>query len=85
MKSALLERECGDYKQTLTLLDTAIARYPTFAKYYLMAGQTCVDDTKETGRGREYYMNGLKVCPTSVALWKSIIYLDGISILISLQ
>lgn len=77
MKSALLERECGDYTQTLALVDTAIAKYPTFAKYYLMAGQTCVDDLKEFARGREYYMSGLKLCPTSVPLWKSVIYLEG--------
>jgi hypothetical protein len=38
LKSALLEREAGQPKEALALLQQAMVRY-TSAKYYLMAGQ----------------------------------------------
>ena len=41
MKAALLERECRDFDAELRLLDEALIKYPTFAKFYLMAGQAC--------------------------------------------
>jgi pre-mRNA-processing factor 6 len=82
MKSALLEAEQGDFKQTLCLLDEGIAKYPTFAKFYMMAGQSCMEmgkGTEKVGdakRARDYYQQGIKQCPTSVPLWQLVIRLE---------
>ena len=39
MKAALLERELGEPRAALKLLDTALPSYSGFAKLYMMAGQ----------------------------------------------
>ena len=44
MKSALLEREIGESARALELLDEGIAKYPAFAKLYMMAGQVCMEE-----------------------------------------
>jgi pre-mRNA-processing factor 6 len=49
MKSAILEREEGALTAALTLLDTALQRYPTFDKLYMMAAQCCVELALQTG------------------------------------
>jgi pre-mRNA-processing factor 6 len=68
LKSALLEREVGAIPEELTLLDEAINRYPTFHKYYLMAGQACDEVLHDTDRAREYYQKGMKNCPDNALL-----------------
>ncbi len=69
LKSALLEREVGDYSEALRLLDEAITKYPSFSKFYMMAGQICDEDIHDVPRSERYYLNGLKVCITSIPLW----------------
>jgi pre-mRNA-processing factor 6 len=84
MKAALLERECGDYDAELRLLDEALTKYATFAKFYLMAGQACERppggdgagaDARTDGRlgapgaARDFYQRGLRRCPKSAPLW----------------
>jgi pre-mRNA-processing factor 6 len=76
MKSALLELEVNDVKTALELIDKAITIYPSFAKYYMIAGQACDGELNDQGRAREYYQKGLKMCPLSVPLWKLIIKLE---------
>ena len=39
MKSALLERSLGNVQQEMALIDEAIKKFPTFPKFYMMAGQ----------------------------------------------
>jgi pre-mRNA-processing factor 6 len=68
LKSALLARERGDVDETLALLDEAIAKYPTFAKFYMMAGQCCVELLKDNSRAKNYYQLGMKNCPESTTL-----------------
>jgi pre-mRNA-processing factor 6 len=86
MKSAILEREEGELTAALALLDTALQRYPSFDKLYMMAAQCCVDlalktepqtepDSSEAAqklyeRARSYYQSGLRRCPMSVTLWQ---------------
>ena len=41
LKLALLERECDGGAGELPTLDDAIAKYPDFDKFYMMAGQAC--------------------------------------------
>jgi pre-mRNA-processing factor 6 len=53
MKSAILEREEGALTAALTLLDTALQRYPTFDKLYMMAAQCCVELALQTGSKTE--------------------------------
>ena len=69
MKSALLEREVKDITAELHLIDQAVSLYPTFEKFYLMAGQACDEVLNDNDRARDYYQKGLKQCPTSVPLW----------------
>jgi len=63
----------------LATLDQAIAKFPDFAKFYLMAGQAC-ERAAATGnttlgshrgleRARAYYQAGLRRCPQSLPLW----------------
>jgi pre-mRNA-processing factor 6 len=68
MKSALLEREVGDIPAELALLDQAISRYPSFAKYYMMAGQVCCEILRSNERAKEYYSAGMKACPDNAVL-----------------
>lgn len=63
MKSALLEHELGNYDGELSLLDTAIAKYPTFYKYYLMAAEM-LELKNELGKAKEYLKKGVQVCET---------------------
>lgn len=80
LKSALLEREMGDVEKALALLEEGIRKYPTYAKFYIMAGQICsrtfgpgIDDL---GRAREFYQKGLQQCPDHAALWIQAIRLE---------
>lgn len=70
MKSAQLERESDDILAELTILDEAIIKYPTFAKFYMMAGQANSEGLKNYDRAREYYQQGLRRCPDSIPLWR---------------
>ena len=84
MKAALLERECHDYDAELRLLDEALDKYATFAKFYLMAGQACERDLSkqeekvasdarlgDVKAARDFYARGLRRCPKSSALWRA--------------
>lgn len=68
LKSALLERERGDVEEELRLLDIAIGKYPSFEKYYMMAGQACVELLKDNARAVAYYRQGMRSCPQSATL-----------------
>lgn len=87
MKSALLERELAMINLRegrlleqpnceMALLDEAIRLYPTFAKFYMMAGQTSDSLLKDVNKARQYYQQGLKHCPTSIPLWGLLIRLE---------
>ena len=77
MKSALLEREGKNAAEELKLLDGAIAKYPDFAKFYMMAGQACEDAScGDSERARHYYQQGLRRCPNSNPLWQLAIRLE---------
>lgn len=73
MKSALLERESGNFDDALSLIEDGLAKYPKFAKLYMMGGAICSEDlqmNKENlDRARKFYQKGLQTCPNSVVLW----------------
>ncbi|KAL7521050.1 hypothetical protein ACHAWX_005739 [Stephanocyclus meneghinianus] len=73
MKSALLERERGNFVTALDLLEEGIEKYPTFAKFYMMGGQICSQDLPKDrsglDRARKFYQRGLQQCPKNVVLW----------------
>jgi pre-mRNA-processing factor 6 len=74
MKSAVLEREQREYSAALKLIDTGVAKFPKFAKLYMIGGQICADDvephdTTQLDRAREYFQRGLKECPDNATLW----------------
>lgn len=68
LKSALLARERGDVTETLSLLDEAINKYPSFEKFYMMAGQACEELLHDNSRAKIYYQQGMKSCPESTTL-----------------
>lgn len=73
MKSALLERECGQYENALVLLEEGLKQYPTFCKLYMMAGQIYSDDLAKMkdnlDPARKLYQRGLQHCTNNVILW----------------
>jgi pre-mRNA-processing factor 6 len=73
LKSALLEREVGQPQQALVLLEQAIKLYPTFAKFYMMAGQVCDEDLKEPKKAHSAYKAGLAALPSCIPLWRLLI------------
>mmetsp|Transcript_40439 Transcript_40439/g.41250 ORF Transcript_40439/g.41250 Transcript_40439/m.41250 type:complete len:969 (+) Transcript_40439:134-3040(+) len=76
MKSALLEREVRDIPAELVLLEEGVRRYPSFEKFYLMAGQACDEVLSDATRAREFYQQGLKQNPSSVPLWRAAVKLE---------
>ena len=69
MKSALLEREAGDFERTLTLLKEGAGKFPTFVKFYLIGAQVCWEDLGDVKRAREWVGRGLGRAETAVSLW----------------
>eukprot|EP00980_Cylindrotheca_fusiformis_P017965 scaffold5707_cov112-Cylindrotheca_fusiformis.AAC.4 len=74
MKSALLEREEGNTKAALDLIDQGVKEYPDFAKLYMMGGQICSDDLPiknhtNLDKARRWYQRGLTKCPNNAILW----------------
>ncbi|KAJ0394493.1 hypothetical protein P43SY_009538 [Pythium insidiosum] len=71
MKSVLLERERADQpavEEALVL--EGVAKFPTFAKLHMMAGQFY--ETREPPRyddAKKMYRAGLQHCPQSIPLW----------------
>ncbi|RKP34322.1 hypothetical protein BJ085DRAFT_36399 [Dimargaris cristalligena] len=68
MKSVLLERITEKPQVALQLLDTALTRFPTFAKLWMMQGQI-YEALGQSERALESYRRGTSQCPTSVPLW----------------
>ena len=73
MKSALLERQHGNYDAALKLIEQGITDYPKFAKLYCMGGQLCSENLPKTKKSldqaRKFYQQGLEECPNFVTLW----------------
>jgi pre-mRNA-processing factor 6 len=55
------------------MIDEAIRLYPSFPKFYMMAGQICAGQggpgISDFNRAREYYQRGLQQCPECAILW----------------
>ena len=72
LKSAVFERDHGSLPHAITLVDQAIAQFPTFDKLYMLGGQLR-RMTTPGGDGiksaRDYFARGLRSCPRSSALW----------------
>ncbi|CAM9150782.1 unnamed protein product, partial [Ectocarpus fasciculatus] len=77
LKSALLEDELGDFSAAAGFLDEGIRKYPTFAKFYMMAGQiygkpatdNLDNPVHNMDKARSAYANGLQKCPDCFTLW----------------
>jgi len=81
LKSALLEQEMKEYTTVLSLLEEGMKLYPTFVKFYLMAGQTSEQNLKDNVKARNYYMQGIKQCSittnnTIIPLWLCLLRLE---------
>ncbi|TDL17207.1 hypothetical protein BD410DRAFT_730230 [Rickenella mellea] len=68
MKAAVFERQQGQITTALSLLDTALTKYPKFAKLYMIKGQIHQAKTDYTA-ARAAYTAGVKACPKEVTLW----------------
>ncbi|PWZ01592.1 putative pre-mRNA splicing factor prp1 [Testicularia cyperi] len=83
LKSAVFERNQGRPESAAELVEQAIAKFPRFDKFYMMAGQlkrslAAAVHSADAGAGaqsireaRDLYSRGLKQCPSSTALWIS--------------
>lgn len=67
MKSAVFERQLGQYTDALQTLETALTKFPKFPKFYMMQGQIH-QKLKNTAAARKSYGAGMKACPKSITL-----------------
>ncbi|KAJ6632539.1 hypothetical protein B0H10DRAFT_1938134 [Mycena sp. CBHHK59/15] len=69
MKAAVFERQQDNLNKTLLIIDTALSRFPTFAKLYMIQGQ--INDTGQgrTAAARASFAAGLRACPKETQLW----------------
>lgn len=68
MKSAVLERQQGDLKRALELIEDALYKYPQFDKLYMMKIQ--VEEAQgKIKTARETIEKGTKKCGDSIPLW----------------
>ena len=69
MQSIQLEREVGDIEQAQKLLTTAIEKYQSFYKLYLISASIKYQ-LGETDEARKIYENAVKNCKPNPILWK---------------
>lgn len=73
MKAALLEREERNPEAAMKILQEGIAKYPDYAKYYMMGGQIISEDSPKTKstleKARKFYQRGLQACSGNAVLW----------------
>ncbi|KAL4073169.1 PRP1 splicing factor, N-terminal-domain-containing protein [Scleroderma yunnanense] len=68
MKSAVFERQQGQYTAALETVSTALTKFPKFAKLYMIQGQIHQIQTNYVA-ARSSYAAGIKACPKDVTLW----------------
>lgn len=82
MKSAVFERQQGQYAAALETVSTALFKFPKFAKLYMIQGQI-QQMQKNFPAARASYAAGIKACPKDITLWvlaSKLEELDGKSI-----
>ena len=67
-KSVVLERELGENKRALDLVNQGLELYPSMDKLWMMKGQI-FDDLGKLAGARDAYSQGIKRCPKSIPLW----------------
>jgi tetratricopeptide (TPR) repeat protein len=68
MKAAVFERQQGNIDVALTTVNTALTKYPKFAKFYMIKGQ--IEHSKgDIPAARATYAAGIKASPKDVRLW----------------
>jgi pre-mRNA-processing factor 6 len=68
MKSAVFERQRGLISTALDTLSKALAKFPRFAKLYMIQGQIH-QSQKDYALARASFAAGLKACPKEPTLW----------------
>ena len=68
MKSAVFERQLGHLQDALDTLGTALAKFPKFAKLYMIQGQVH-QQLKNISAARASFAVGLRACPKNTTLW----------------
>jgi pre-mRNA-processing factor 6 len=68
MKSALLERELQRTDAEKQLLESGLAKFPKYWKFYCMLAQF-YERLQNDSEAREIYLNGLKECVDCIPLW----------------
>lgn len=68
MKSAVFERQQNEIDTALSILETALSKYPKFAKLYMIQGQIH-QARKKYAAARASFAAGLKACPKEATLW----------------
>ncbi|KAI9789872.1 MAG: hypothetical protein M1835_001381 [Candelina submexicana] len=68
IKSVAFERQLGNVKAALDLVNQGLQIYPKADKLWMMKGQIYESESK-LPQAREAYGTGTRACPKSVALW----------------
>lgn len=76
MKVAISERRRGNMDMALKIIDTALLKYPEFAKFYMMQGQIH-EAQGNVSEARAAYLLGTQNCPENAALWILAANMDG--------
>ncbi|KAF6757076.1 PRP1 splicing factor, N-terminal-domain-containing protein [Ephemerocybe angulata] len=69
MKSAVFERQQGNYDVALSTVSEAIKQFPKFDKLYMIQGQIYHEHKNNIPAARSAYANGLRAVPKSPTLW----------------
>lgn len=68
MKSAVFERQQGKLSTALETLESALKKFPKFAKLYMIQGQI-YQSQGNVAAARASFATGVKACPKEVTLW----------------
>ncbi|KAJ7119618.1 PRP1 splicing factor, N-terminal-domain-containing protein [Mycena epipterygia] len=68
MKAAVFERQQGNLNDALSITDTGLSKFPTFAKLYMIQGQIH-DSLGRTAAARASFSAGLRACSNEPKLW----------------
>jgi pre-mRNA-processing factor 6 len=68
MKYIVFERQQNNPQAALEALQTALTKYPKFAKFYMIKGQI-YQSSKDITAARSAFAAGIKACPKDVRVW----------------
>ena len=76
MKSSMLERDAGESKRALELVDEGLQLYPQEAKLHMIGAQLCNSFLKDPEAARRRLKVAVQACPQNSTLWVLAVQLE---------